>query len=209
MWWIFWFDFSQVFHPYYTRITLYCLCCVLGLKEMSVNLTDNVLAGNYQYLFCFLHFLQECYCLSIVWTKKKTFFPKERKSYSFGTAWQNFPFGVNYPFKYIYPYSPYFINSFRKGRSGFETVLRPAPHSLWFLTFFFHDVEHVSHSPLCFAPDSAVIPHISLSPYAFDDTGQHSGEKKLACASVLVFYKAAIYISKYKHGAREFLQWKH
>lgn len=29
-------DFAQVFHPY-------ALHCVLGLKEMSVNLMDNVL----------------------------------------------------------------------------------------------------------------------------------------------------------------------
>lgn len=114
----------------------------------------------------------------------------------------------------IYLCSPYFINSFRKGRSGdcFETCT--TFHSCFvipqcFFSQSFHDVEHVSHSPLCFAPDSSVIPHISLSPYAFDDTGQHSREKKLACASVLVFYKAAIYISKYKHGAHEFLQWKH
>lgn len=45
------------FHPYFELHI--ALCSVLGLKEMSVNLTDNVLqTENHQYLFHFSYSAQ-------------------------------------------------------------------------------------------------------------------------------------------------------
>ncbi len=41
------------------------LCCVLQLKEMSVNLTDNLLAENCWYFF--LHFYLQYRFLTDIW----------------------------------------------------------------------------------------------------------------------------------------------
>lgn len=52
-----------IFHRSFTCIFNYaCLCCVLGLSEISVNLTDNVLAENNQHLLCFFFFFLILVC---------------------------------------------------------------------------------------------------------------------------------------------------
>lgn len=64
--------FLQVF---YLNFELYiALCCVLMLKEMSVNLTNNVLAENYQKL---LHFPTFFFFLSVSLTTHSQYFPPE------------------------------------------------------------------------------------------------------------------------------------
>ncbi len=51
---VYWFFFVQVFYPYFELHI--ALCGVLGLKEMSVNLTENVLVIFCSSLQC-MHFL--------------------------------------------------------------------------------------------------------------------------------------------------------
>ncbi len=57
-------DFSQEFSQFFSQLSI-TLCCVFGLKEISINLTNNVLAENYQYIFLLIYVLQ---CMH-VWIK--------------------------------------------------------------------------------------------------------------------------------------------
>lgn len=44
-------SFHRCFIHILSHILAIALCCVLGLKEMSINVTENVLVENYQYLY--------------------------------------------------------------------------------------------------------------------------------------------------------------
>lgn len=44
-------NFHRCFIHILSHILAIALSCVLGLKEMSINVTENVLVENYQYLY--------------------------------------------------------------------------------------------------------------------------------------------------------------
>ncbi len=48
--------YIYIFHSLYFELRIE-LCCILGLKEMSVNSMDNVLAENYFSVFLQIFFL--------------------------------------------------------------------------------------------------------------------------------------------------------